>query len=100
MKKENTRGGYRPGAGRKNKWKSGKTKAIRLPEILIFQIMKLVNALDKGEKVTIKSDLINQSKNNNQNLRKAADRYLITLPRREKQEAMKWINRFLKTLPI
>jgi hypothetical protein len=93
MKKENTRGGYRPKAGRKSKWKSGKTKVIRLPEALISQIMKLAHAIDKGEKVTKSA-----KPNNNQNLRKAADRYLMTLPRREKQEAMKWINRFLKTL--
>lgn len=99
MKKEKTRGGYRTGAGRKSKWKSGKTKAIRLPEALISQIMKLAHAVDKGEKVTIKSDSLTKStKPNDQNLRKAANRYSMTLKPRERYEAMKWINRFLKTL--
>ena len=41
-----SRGGYREGAGRKFKWKSGKTKAIRVPEVLAEAILDYAKKLD------------------------------------------------------
>ncbi len=41
-----SRGGYREGAGRKFKWKSGKTKAIRVPEALAEEILDYAKKLD------------------------------------------------------
>ncbi len=43
-----SRGGYREGAGRKFKWKSGKTKAIRVPEALADEILDYAKKLDEG----------------------------------------------------
>ena len=43
-----SRGGYREGAGRKFKWKSGKTKAIRVPEALANEILDYARKLDGG----------------------------------------------------
>jgi hypothetical protein len=42
------RGGIRPGAGGQFKWKHGKTKTIRVPEVLADQILELAKKLDEG----------------------------------------------------
>ena len=52
-KRTDNRGGYREGAGRKGEWKSGKTKAIKLPEKLIDEITAIARALDDGHEVKI-----------------------------------------------
>lgn len=43
-----TRGGYREGAGGKPTWRHGKTKTIRVPEILADQVMEYARKLDEG----------------------------------------------------
>ncbi len=45
------RGGYRPGAGRKSEWKSGETKAVKLPVALIPRILEIAKVLDAGGNV-------------------------------------------------
>lgn len=42
------RGGIRPGAGGRFKWKHGKTKTIRVPEELVEQILNYAQKLDSG----------------------------------------------------
>jgi hypothetical protein len=42
------RGGVRPGAGGQFKWKHGKTKTIRVPEVLAEQILEFARKLDEG----------------------------------------------------
>lgn len=60
--RQNNRGGYRPGAGRKGEWKSGKTKAVKLPERLVDEIMLIARALDDELEVRIISnDLVTES---------------------------------------
>lgn len=48
-----TRGGNRPGAGRKYKWISGETRTIRVPVILADKLLQIARLLDSG---TIKFD--------------------------------------------
>lgn len=43
------RGGARPGAGGRFKWKNGKTKTIRVPEVLADQILLYAQKLDSGD---------------------------------------------------
>jgi hypothetical protein len=43
------RGGYREGSGGKPKWIHGKTKTIRVPEILADQILQYARELDEGK---------------------------------------------------
>ncbi|MGK7898276.1 MAG: hypothetical protein AB4372_32845, partial [Xenococcus sp. (in: cyanobacteria)] len=43
------RGGYREGAGGKPKWIHGKTKTIRVPEVLADKILELSHMLDEGK---------------------------------------------------
>lgn len=40
------RGGKRKGAGRKALWNSGKTKAVKLPELLIPEIVEFAKVID------------------------------------------------------
>jgi hypothetical protein len=42
------RGGKRPGAGGQFKWKHGKTKTIRVPEVLAEQILEFAQKLDES----------------------------------------------------
>ncbi len=75
VKRRDNRGGYREGAGRKGEWKSGKTKAIKLPEKLVDEITAIARALDDGHEVRIvgndsvteshsaEFDLVTQSEN-------------------------------------
>lgn len=42
------RGGVRSGAGARGKWKHGKTKMIRVPEVLADQILQYAHNLDEG----------------------------------------------------
>lgn len=42
-----TRGGARAGAGSKSDWKSGKTKTIRVPEVLADRILEYAKQLDQ-----------------------------------------------------
>lgn len=46
--KKTRHGGYRPGAGRKGEWQSGKTKAVKLPEKLVDQVVAIARAIDRG----------------------------------------------------
>lgn len=48
---ESNRGGYRHGAGRKGLWKSGETKAIKLPIALIPRILEIAKILDEGGEI-------------------------------------------------
>ena len=52
------RGGYREGAGGKPKWKHGKTKVIRVPEVLADRIVKYAKDLDTGKVVKQESKVI------------------------------------------
>ena len=52
------RGGYRKGAGGKPKWKHGKTKVIRVPEVLADRIVKYAKDLDTGKVVKQESKVI------------------------------------------
>lgn len=45
------RGGYRIGSGNKPKWKSGKTKTIRVPEAIADEVMSIALDLDQGKSV-------------------------------------------------
>lgn len=51
MEENNHRGGYRLGSGRKGQWKSGTTKAVKLPEALIPRLLELAKILDEGGEV-------------------------------------------------
>lgn len=42
------RGGYREGAGGKSTWIHGKTKTIRVPEVLADRILELARRMDEG----------------------------------------------------
>lgn len=52
------RGGYRENAGRKPKWRSGKTKMIRVPIELVDQLLEIANKLDQG--VSIENESISK----------------------------------------
>jgi hypothetical protein len=53
-----TRGGKREGAGGKFKWIHGKTKAVRVPEVLADRILATAKMIDEGKIV----DDVTQSK--------------------------------------
>lgn len=48
---ETSRGGYRYNAGRKSQWKTGETKAIKLPVRLIPRLLEIAKILDEGGEV-------------------------------------------------
>jgi hypothetical protein len=41
-------GGQRAGAGRRSTWKSGPCKAVKIPEVLVDQVLQLARQLDEG----------------------------------------------------
>lgn len=43
------RGGYRVGAGSKPTWNCGKTKTIRVPELLADRVLEISRLLDEGQ---------------------------------------------------
>lgn len=45
------RGGYRQNAGRKPKWRSGKTKMIRVPIELADQLLEIAQKIDQGASI-------------------------------------------------
>jgi chromosome segregation ATPase len=53
-------GGSRPGAGNKYKWKSGETKAIRIPIAIADEVLKAAQAIDEGKSPLI-NDCVTQS---------------------------------------
>jgi hypothetical protein len=55
------RGGARLGAGAKSKWKHGKTKTIRIPELLVSQVLDYTEKLDKG--VIIENETLSKTLN-------------------------------------
>lgn len=62
--RRDNRGGYRPGAGRKGEWKSGKTKGVKLPEKLVDEIVAIARAIDDGKEIKIiGNDSVTKSKN-------------------------------------
>lgn len=50
------RGGKREGAGAKPKWKHGKTTNIRVPEVLVEEVLRLAHRLDEGESFDFESE--------------------------------------------
>ena len=50
------RGGYRKNAGRKKKWKSGKTTSIRVPIALADQVLEIAHIIDEGNVIKIEND--------------------------------------------
>ena len=52
------RGGYREGSGGKSKWKHGKTKVIRVPEVLADRVLEYAKKLDNKELEKMKSQNI------------------------------------------
>jgi len=40
------RGGYREGSGAKPAWKHGKTKVVRVPEVLADEVLRIARMLD------------------------------------------------------
>ena len=52
------RGGRRPGAGSKPKWLHGKTKTIRVPEVLADRVLQVARMLDERRVI----DDVTQSK--------------------------------------
>ena len=43
------RGGRREGAGGRHKWAHGKTKTIRVPELLADRVLEIARMLDEGK---------------------------------------------------
>jgi|GEM_PF-1873037 len=58
-----TRGGHREGAGRKSTWIRGKTTVVRVPEVLVDEIIRVARLLDEGKSVddVTKSKYLNVS---------------------------------------
>lgn len=56
------RGGYRKNAGRKNNWKHGKTKSIRVPVVLADEILEVAHKIDEG--IKIENKIENETKSN------------------------------------
>ncbi len=52
------RGGYRKGAGGKSKWNHGKTKVIRVPEVLADKIVEYAKKLDEGKRLEHKPKVV------------------------------------------
>jgi hypothetical protein len=48
MTQNNTWGGYRPGSGQKPKWNAHDTKAVRIPEKLLDDVLFYARLLDSG----------------------------------------------------
>lgn len=46
-----TRGGTRLNSGAKGKWKHGKTKLIRVPEVLVEEILEYAHKLDESANI-------------------------------------------------
>lgn len=46
-----SRGGYRSGSGSKPTWLHGKTKTIRVPEVLSEKVLELARILDEGKDI-------------------------------------------------
>ena len=58
-----TSGGVREGAGNQSIWKSGKTKVIRVPEVLADRILEYARKLDeKNDNLDLVSEPVTQSK--------------------------------------
>jgi len=103
MTNKSGRGGYRPGAGRKGEWKSGKTKAVKLPESLIPRIVELARMLDEGGEINIKNDSVTESiaesvTESNNSLKAAADKFLVTLPPKDRRAAKRLLYKFIENL--
>lgn len=45
------RGGCREGSGSKSTWNHGKTKTIRIPEVLADRVLEYARKLDKGDTI-------------------------------------------------
>ena len=47
------RGGYRVNAGRKSSWRHSETQTIRVPKVLVQQLVKLARQLDQGKCIDV-----------------------------------------------
>jgi len=55
-----SRGGYRKGAGRRGEWRNSETQVIRVPKILVPQILEIARSLDRGFQVVLTSSEVVQ----------------------------------------
>ena len=49
-------GGYRPGAGQKPKWRNGATVTIRVPQVLIEDVMRYAQIVDGQSPCGLKAE--------------------------------------------
>jgi hypothetical protein len=58
-----TSGGAREGAGNQPAWKSGKTKVIRVPEVLVDRVLEYARSLDENnDSLDLVPEPVTQSK--------------------------------------
>lgn len=69
------RGGQREGAGRKSAWKNGETQTIRVPKILVAQLLEIAKRLDEGELI----DFVSQSKLKIESVSKSSSRAIASV---------------------
>lgn len=78
-------------------WKSGKTTVIRVPEALADQILSAARTLDEGGLLPV-TDKNKPVTGNKEKLEEAAQAFLMTVQPRDRREAKKWIDRFIKSM--
>lgn len=83
-------------------WKSGKTTVIRVPEVLSEELLQIARVLDEGGTLSVTDDsegrVTDDRAAEGKTLRERAGEFLMTIPPRERKEAKRVIDRFLKSL--
>lgn len=83
-------------------WKSGKTTVIRVPEVLAPELLRVAHVLDEGGILPVTkhrdSQVTDDRETDTKALKDAAGTFLMTVPPRERKEAKRWIDRFMKSI--
>jgi len=81
-------------------WQSGKTKLVRVPVALAEEILSYALLLDRGEvpSVTDQKEILPVTDKNRETLKAAADKFLVTLPPKDRRAAKKLLYKFIESV--
>lgn len=83
-------------------WKSGKTTVIRIPEVLVEELLRVARVLDDGGTVMLMegdSHVTGDTAEGNETaLKEAADSFLMTIPPRDRRAMKKLLYKFIDSI--
>jgi hypothetical protein len=79
-------------------WVNAPTKLVRVPIAIAEEILTLAKRIDRGEKLTETDEKATGESENVETLQEKADRFLMSIPPKDRRTAKRLLYRFIENL--